>query len=180
MDFYHTNIIKNILQKNKQTEPDNPNNPNKPDSPDNPDNPDEPNNPTTEKYTITGIAWDDENENGIKDENEKLLQNIPVYLYNIKTNKLVSNANLYTDTTGKYQIDNVEKGEYLVLFDYDTSKYKLTTYKVNGVQESKNSDVIVGKITINGEEKSYAVSDKISITDRSIANINIGLIELKQ
>lgn len=179
VDFYHTNIIKNILQKNKQTEPDNPNNPNKPDSPDNPDNPDEPNNPTTEKYTITGIAWDDENENGIKDENEKLLQNIPVYLYNIKTNKLVSNANLYTDTTGKYQIDNVEKGEYLVLFDYDTSKYKLTTYKVNGVQESKNSDVIVEKITINGEEKSYAVSDKISITDRSIANINIGLIELK-
>lgn len=185
VDFYHTNTIKNILQKNKQTDPvtpdnpDNPDNPNNPDTPDNPDSPDEPNNPTTEKYTITGIAWNDENENGIKDEDEKSLQNIPVYLYNVKTNKLVSNTNLNTDETGKYQIDNVEKGEYLVLFDYDTSKYKLTTYKANWVQESKNSDVVVGKITINGEEKSYAVSDKITITDRSMANINIGLIELK-
>ncbi len=158
VDFYHTNTIKNILQKNKQTDPDNP---------------------TTEKYTIAGIAWNDENENGIKDENEKLLQNIPVYLYNVKTSKLISNTKVFTDETGKYRINNVEKGDYLVLFDYDISKYKLTTYKVNGVQESKNSDVVVGKITINGEEKSYAVSDKITITDRSIANINIGLIELK-
>ena len=179
VDFYHTNTIRNILQKNKQTDPENPDKPDNPNNPNNPDTPDTPDNPTTEKYKITGIAWNDENENGIKDENEKLLTNIPVYLYNVKTNKLVSNISLYTDETGKYQIDDVEKGEYLVLFDYDTSKYKLTTYKVNGVQESKNSDVIVGKITINGEEKSYAISDKIVITDRSIANINIGLIELK-
>ena len=176
VDFYHTNIIKNILQKNKHTDPVNPDNPSNPDQPDNPDNPD---NPSAEMYTITGIAWNDENENGIKDENEKLLQNIPVYLYNVKTNKLVANNNIYTDASGKYQINNIEKGEYLVLFDYDTSKYKLTTYKVNGVQESKNSDVVVGKMVIDGAEKSYAISDKIVITDRSIANINIGLIELK-
>ena len=93
--------------------------------------------------------------------NEKLLQNIPVYLYNIKTNKLVSNANLYTDTTGKYQIDNVEKGEYLVLFDYDTSKYKLTTYKVKRIQENKNSDIMDEKITINGEDYQARITKNI-------------------
>ena len=96
----------------------------------------------------------------------------------ITPRKIDENYKEITDANGKYKI-NVEKGEYLVLFDYDSSKYKLSKYKVEGAQESINSNVVAAKVSVNGEEKIYAVSDRIKITDKSVANINIGLIELK-
>ena len=165
-DIYTTNNIINIMQKDKNINPDDP---------DNPINPDD---PVKNEFVITGTAWCDENEDGIRNDNEKVLEGIPVYLYNVKTNKIDENYKEITDTNGKYKI-NVEKGEYLVLFDYDSSKYKLSKYKVEGAQESINSNVVAAKVSVNGEEKIYAVSDRIQITDKSAANINIGLIELK-
>lgn len=168
-DIYTTNAITNIMQKDKNVNPDDPNNP------DNPNNPDD---QTKGEFVITGTAWCDENEDGIKNDNEKMLEGIPIYLYNIKTNKVDENYKGITDANGRYEI-NVEKGEYLVLFDYNSSKYKLSKYKVEGAQESINSNVVAAKVNIDGEEKIYAVSDKIQVTDKSIANINIGLIELK-
>ena len=147
-------------------------------NPDDPDNPINPDDPVKNEFVITGTAWCDENEDGIRNDNEKVLEGIPVYLYNVKTNKIDEDYKGITDANGKYKI-NVEKGEYLVLFDYDSSKYKLSKYKVEGAQESINSNVVAAKASVNGEEKIYAVSDRIQITDKSVANINIGLIELK-
>jgi hypothetical protein len=45
-----------------------------------------------------------------------------------------------------------------------------------GVSEKQNSNVVQKSITINGEEKEYAVTDTIKLTG-SVANINIGLKE---
>jgi hypothetical protein len=64
------------------------------------------------------------------------------------------------------------------VFLYDTSKYIITDYKKEGIDEAKNSDVANMKITINEEEKAVAVSDTLIIKNENIYNINIGLKEI--
>ena len=64
-----------------------------------------------------------------------------------------------------------------MLFEYDTNAYSLTTYKKAGVADGRNSDVVSKSIDIGSGEKIYGVTDNIGITDGSIANIDIGLME---
>ena len=134
------------------------------------------------KNIISGVAWFDGNQNGQKDKGEKLLADIKVKLFDIKTktiakNKDGKNAETKTNAEGEYTFTKINEGEYIVLFEYDTTKYELTTYKKTGVQESQNSNVVLKTIKINGQEKVCAVTDTIRVTD-SVSNINIGLREI--
>ena len=192
-----SNYIKNIILPFDYVEPDpdkpNPDNPDpdnpdpdnpNPDKPDpdkpNPDNPD-PDNPNTEKYSVSGLVWKDENKNGIRENSEMLLSGITVKLFNIDTNEIVVINNekqiTTTDANGKYTFSGIDNGNYIVLFEYDTNKYKLTTYKGNGATEESNSDVINKSVSIDGVEKKVGVTDTINVSNQNKSHIDMGLIE---
>lgn len=142
-----------------------------------------PNSNTEEKtYKIIGTAWLDEDKDGVKDSNEKLLNGLNVKLVNVQTNNYEkdSNGKVITATTsadGTYTLQGIKQGRYIVVFEYDTVQYSVTKYKVSGVSEKENSNVATSKVNIDGTEKVVAVSDTIEITNESIGDINIGLVK---
>ena len=180
-----TKILKYDYEDNN-TDPDNPNNPDNPSNPSNPDNPSNPNNPSTpteEKVTISGTAWIDENEDGKRTTDEKTLSGITVMLYNAKKNEFVKENNqikkIQTDSEGKYSFENVEKGQYIVLFLYDTNNYSLTAYQKEGVIETKNSDAVTKNVAINGEKMTAGLTNTLTANE-NLENIDIGLVENKK
>ena len=56
----------------------------------------------------------------------------------------------------------------------------MTKYKADGVQESRTSKVFLKQLDIDGTTKEYATTDTISITDRGLYNINMGLVKIKK
>ena len=133
---------------------------------------------------ISGIAWYDANADGKKDENENTLSGITVNLLNAETNQLVKNksGNILSATTsdnGTYVLSNIGNGKYIVVFNYDTKQYSLTKYKVEGVEETKNSNATMNDIVIDGTNKKVASTDIIQINNNNISDINIGLIKLQ-
>ncbi|MGN1297254.1 MAG: SdrD B-like domain-containing protein [Clostridia bacterium] len=133
---------------------------------------------------ITGVAWFDENANGKKDDDEQLLSNIKVHLLNTTTNNLVKdeNGNVLEATTndnGVYVLDKIGNGKYIVVFEYDHTKYALTKYKAENVEESKNSDAMTSELSIENEKQQVASTDIIEINNDNVSNINIGLMELQ-
>lgn len=153
--------------------------------PNNPDEPvtiDEPNNSEqNENGIVSGVAWLDENRDGQRDAEENLLEGVAVKLVDREGNivKDASGNELVATTNNKgfYMISNVPQGEYLVVFDYDTSAYALTAYKKDGISDSKNSDVITKQFSINGEEGVHGVTDTIAVNNDGVSNIDIGLVK---
>lgn len=96
------------------------------------------------KYSISGITWLDENEDGRRIENEKRLNGITVKLFNVETNSIVSIDNkkmiLQVNNNGEYIFENIPSGKYYCLFEYDTSKYGITKYQAKDINESLNND----------------------------------------
>lgn len=142
------------------------------------------NNITNGNKIISGIAWYDANANGKRDQNENTLSGITVNLLNAETNQLVKdkNGNAISATTsdnGTYVLSNIGNGKYIVVFNYDTKQYSLTKYKVDGVEESKNSNATMNDIVIDGANKKVASTDIIQINNNNISDINIGLIKLQ-
>lgn len=133
---------------------------------------------------ITGIAWFDENANGQKDADEKLLSNIKVYLLNTKTNNFVKDTagktlEATTNDNGVYVLNNIENGKYVVVFEYNKTQYALTKYKAENIEETINSDVMINELSIENEKQQVASTDIIEINNKNISGINLGLIELK-
>ena len=133
---------------------------------------------------ISGVAWFDENNNGQKDDGEKILNNIKVHLLNTETNNLVKNANgsvleVTTNENGLYVLDNLYSGKYIVIFEYNQTLYTLTKYRAENVEESKNSNVMVNELNIENQRQAVPSTDIIELTGNNISNVNIGLIELK-
>ena len=133
-------------------------------------------------YYLSGKAWVDANEDGEMQDSESGLSNVKVYLQDVSSNELVkdTSGNTITATTGangEYRFSNLESKNYIVIFDYNSSAYRLTTYQKEGVDNSRNSKAIEKRFTLENYEKTYGVTDEIQITNRSVANINIGLIE---
>ena len=72
---------------------------------------------------------------------------------------------------------DVEKGKYVVVFDYDKNSYDLTTYRVKGVKSSVNSDAQIVKMKIDNTKQQVASTDTIEVNGKNITNIDIGLTE---
>ena len=168
------------INKNAEETPDNPDNPDNPGTPDNPDNP----NPTPEdkKFKIEGTAWLDSDKDGKRDEGETLLKDIKVTLINKETGETVKDESgnartATTDENGKYSFDNLSKGTYLVVFEFDSNKYTVTTYQKEGIENSLNSDATMSNIKIDGNSKLVGVTDYIKLEDADASNIDLGLIE---
>lgn len=130
---------------------------------------------------ITGMAWFDENGNGIKEDNETVLNQIKVRLLNTETGKLVKNetGNVLETTTnenGIYVLNHIGNGKYMVIFDYDTTKYALTKYKVDG---TINSSVMKKEVLVENTKQEVASTDIIEVNNENISDINIGFIKLE-
>ena len=173
-DIATTQELTHIIQPDKSADDDNKNNGGNSSG----------DNQNTGNNIINGIAWYDTNANGKKDENENTLSGITVNLLNAETNQLVKdkNGNAISATTsdnGTYVLSNIGNGKYIVVFNYDTKQYSLTKYKVDGVEESKNSNATMNDIVIDGANKKVASTDIIQINNNNISDINIGLIKLQ-
>ena len=136
---------------------------------------------TTILRKINGQVWKDENNNGIKDENETKVSDVQVLLFNNQTGNLVTDSNgnvlkIITDSEGNYSFKDIAKGKYTVIFLYDTANYSATSYQKNGVDESKNSDVVDSKITLDGITRTAGITEEININDSNIYNIDLGLV----
>ena len=164
-------------------DPDEPETPDDPSNPDDPDNPSDPDEPQEEKtYYISGKAWLDSNKDGIKDSDEELLKGITVKLFNSDTNTIVQDEdeNLMKTTTndsGEYKFKNVSKGNYLVIFEYDSNMYTTTTYQASEATSSTNSDAIAKEVAIDGQNKIVGVTDILNVKSSNIENIDIGLVK---
>jgi len=173
------------------TEPETPDNPNTPDTPSNPDspstpsdenNPSNPENKNNKKYTISGLAWLDQNRNGRRETNETLLSSIQVKLIDEATGRYVQvnelDLSTRTSQNGEYTFE-VGEGRYIVVFNYNTEKYSTTEYKKDGVQSEYNSDAVNKTITVNGVRTTLGATDTIVLSGSNITNIDLGLIENK-
>lgn len=139
---------------------------------------------TNIRKSISGVIWLDENEDGSKGSNEKLLENVNVRLLDTKTNTFVKDKegkelSAKTNESGFYSFDAIEKGEYIVIFEYDTSKYILTSYQKEGADSKNVSKAINRTISIDGIEKTVGATEIIKLNENNISNINVGLQNAK-
>lgn len=125
-------------------------------------------------YKITGNAWLDEDKDGMRSENEQKMSGITARLVNADTGTVVKS--ITTDSKGAYTFAGVANGNYLVIFDYDTVKYTVTTYQKAGVEANVNSDAITTKIEQDGRQRNAAVTDRITVADASVSNMDIGFV----
>ena len=125
-------------------------------------------------YKISGIAWLDENEDGIRTSSESKLSGITVKLIESATG--VIKAKTTTNSNGAYSFTNVENGEYVVIFDYDSTLYALTKYQVSSAATNVNSDVTSTTVTQDGKQFIAAVTNTITVNNGSISNIDMGLV----
>ena len=176
-----TASLSNILLNYDYEEPKEPG---RPDIPIDPNNPDVPINPddnddktTTQKISISGTAWIDENEDGKRTSDESFLGNMSVILYDYKNKKFIDQ--IQTDANGIYLFKNLFKSQYIVIFLYDTSLYTLTEYRKQGVIENRNSDAITKTVNLNGEKIVAGLTDTLE-AENNLTNIDIGLIKNKQ
>lgn len=126
-------------------------------------------------YNIEGVAWVDSNRDGARGEQEELLKGVNATLVNSDTGVIMQTA--VTNSEGAYKFTGVQNGNYIIIFDYDTVLYTVTTYHKENVASNINSDVISSKIEQDGKLRNGAVTDVITINEGSISNIDIGLME---
>ena len=128
------------------------------------------NSSTRDSYlgSISGVAWIDNNRNGIKDDNEFINQ-MTVNLLNSRTGEIIKTTK--TNENGEYNFTNLESDTYMVAFMYDNSTYQLTQYKVDNASESENSDVIT--------KENYAITNEINVNGNSIYNIDAGFCKMQ-
>lgn len=155
--------------KNQSSNPEDTEKPTNPETPSS-ENPGE----GTNLKKVSGFAWLDSNRNGQKESDETLLSGIKVKIYDVMTQKYL--AETITDENGKYEFNNIERGSYVLMFEYDKEEYEPTIYMAEGVNSDITSKVVLNNININGQEIIATVTDTINVQE-DVSHINIGLKE---
>ncbi len=132
------------------------------------------------RYRLNGLAWEDNNKDGQRQESESLLSGIKVYLLKengdiAKDYKTGQEKIATTDSNGAYEFKNIETGKYIIVFMYNNEEYSITEYQKTGIANDRNSDVISKKVIFDGKEVDAGVTDIIQVGDRSLYSIDIGL-----
>ncbi|MBR3249575.1 MAG: hypothetical protein IKF83_02625, partial [Clostridia bacterium] len=178
----HNILPFNYEESQKEDEPEDKDNKGEQDKKDDPDDEkndeNKENTNTKENYSLSGIAWIDENEDGERQSNEALLRNVEAMLVDLNNSQAIKEKT-QTDSNGKYNFNNIQEGNYVVIFKYDTNLYRITEYKKSGVQQDLNCDFVEDTITINQKQEKVGVTDSINVKS-NITNIDIGLIKNKQ
>ena len=138
---------------------------------------------TKAKYSISGLVWIDENENGQRDNEEKAKEGVEVLLYDVTSKKFVTDEKgktltKQTDKDGKYTFTNIYLGQYYVIFKYDTDTYNITEYQKSYVDSSQNNDAIEKYARIFNETRTIGMTNTINLNSYR-NNIDLGLVEKK-
>ena len=126
-------------------------------------------------YKITGTAWLDSNNDGMRNEDEQLMKGIKATLVDSDAGAIKQTT--VTNSKGEYTFTGVNNGNYIIIFDYDTVLYTVTIYQKENVTSNVNSDVITTKIEQDGVLRNGAVTDVVTVADGSVSNIDIGLVD---
>ena len=124
-----------------------------------------------EKYTVSGYAWIDKNQNKIKDK-EEVISDVLVKIIDLNNrNTFLKDKNgkeieVRTGENGEYKIEGIPSGNYNVIFKYDTSLYEI-----------KESAEIKNYIIESTKEK-VAITSAIKLT--SDKTVNLELFELTE
>lgn len=139
-----------------------------------------------ETRMIAGVVWIDKNQNGERDSDEQLVNDVEVMLLDNSTGDIAVDSNgnkltTKTDGQGAYAFNNVKQGRYTVIFFYDSANYSVTDYKKQGVDETKNSDAIEKDVILYEEKSRKAgVTDEIVLSTSNVYNVDLGLVEDKK
>ena len=126
---------------------------------------------------IEGIAWEDTNSNGVKDEGEELLKNVEVSLTNdqgeevtdVNGNKVSS---VRTNEEGYYKFENLPRGNYYIRVSIPSSKYELTEKEV-GTNSEINSKFDVEE----RETDEITKLNSIDLPELTVSNVNAGFVK---
>ena len=94
--------------------------------------------PVPADSSISGVAWEDHNENHVRDQTDPFFANVAVDLYDNEGNLLQSTV---SDENGAYSFTGLLPGDYQLFFE--RINYRLRTYKDynNNVDDDRDSDV---------------------------------------
>ena len=82
-----------------------------------------------------------------------------------------------TSENGSYEFTNVNNGNYIIVFCYDTGKYSLTEYQKSNISTSYNSDAVSMLVTLNGKQTHAGVTNTIKVQNENARDIDLGLYE---
>ena len=127
-------------------------------------------------YKITGKAWFDANNDGIKDDTESQLTGIQIKLFNIDTGNIALNASnnemtTTTDSNGLYEFSNLNVGRYYAVAYFNTETYDVAYYQVDKSVDSNNCDFVQTK----KDNDTIAATDEINLQNANSYNIDLGL-----
>jgi len=127
-------------------------------------------------YKITGKAWFDANNDGIKDDTESQLTGIQIKLFNIDTGNIALNASnnemtTTTDSNGLYEFSNLNVGRYYAVAYFNTETYDVAYYQVDKSVDSNNGDFVQTK----KDDETIAATDEINLQNANAYNIDLGL-----
>lgn len=117
------------------------------------------------KSGISGEVWDDSDNDGIQNPDDRLIEKIKVTLYSDTDIELSTTT---TDSLGKYAFNALDAGSYYIVFD-TTERYQ-TTLPLQGMDESLDSDVDGSQLP--GSTSIIILQNGIDITD-----IDAGLVD---
>ncbi len=127
-------------------------------------------------YRVNGTVWEDVNKNGAHDDEGKIDDYDKMEVLLVNANDGVIKQKIGVNDVGFYNFSGVESGEYYVILEYNTKKYGITTYKKENISGISNSDFMPSKVEQDGVYKNVAISDTIVVNEKSVSNIDIGLI----
>ena len=122
-------------------------------------------------YTISGTAWVDKDKDGKRTSDDEIKSGIEVIAMDADKGEVRDTTK--TDSNGLYQFE-LQEGNYIIVFKYDTNIYTTTTYQLNGASEKENSDAITREITINGSNITAGTTDTIKL-NKNVSDIDLGL-----
>ena len=127
--------------------------------------------------SIEGIAWEDENKNGLKDENEKVISDIEITLTDALGQQVIDVngqvvTSVKTDSNGYYRFGSLPKGEYYAQV-LPNEKYELTEKQVGS-----NSEINSKFDEEKRETDKITGLNSIYLPELTVSNVNVGLIKI--
>ena len=127
-------------------------------------------------FKISGKAWFDENNDGIKGDIENQLTGIQIKLFNAETGNLAINAenkemSTTTDSNGLYEFANLNSGRYYAVANFNSDTYDVAYYQVDKSVDSNNCDYVPTK----KENEVVAATNEINLDNVNAYNIDLGL-----
>lgn len=143
--------------------------------------------------SISGRVFVDSDEDGIEEDGDVYLSNLPVTLYSVSNGSLKKIAETNTNDSGYYKFKDLDEGSYKVRVNYPNSLYDLTVrygtedyvhdsdaYKI--LEDNQEVAEIAYIRTIDDQDRVTNSLETLSVTRNreSVENMNVGLISRQE